>query len=166
MELPSSSTAGSTSSTSTATAELPEKPHQPPGFKFPPRSFGKKKVVHRAFQASWFQSWPWIHYDEGRDHVLCYYCCKALKQKYLSSTTLGASDGAIVSVHFFFFFTLIVLIYSQLPKGFSNWKDGTIGFRQHESASCHKIAVETLFTLPATTPNVGEMLCRNLASEK
>ena len=49
MELSSSSTAGSTSSTSTATAELPEKPHQPPGFRFPPRSFGKKKVVHRAF---------------------------------------------------------------------------------------------------------------------
>ena len=69
----------------------------------------KKTVVHRAFQTSWFRSWPLIHYNEGRDHILCYNCCKDLKQKYLSSTTLGASDGAFVTCPLFFFYTDICI---------------------------------------------------------
>ena len=58
------------------------KPHQPgPSFSFPKQSFGKTKVVQRSFQASWFRSWTWIHYEEGTDTVLCFLCSKAIKQK-------------------------------------------------------------------------------------
>ena len=52
-----------------------------------------------------------------------------------------------------------------MTKGFSNWKDATVAFPQHEESACHKEAVEML-TLPATTPNVGEMLSSTLAKEK
>lgn len=53
-----------------------------------------------------------------------------------------------------------------MTKGFSNWKDATVAFRQHEESACHKEAVEKMLTLPATTPNVGEMLSSTLAKEK
>ena len=40
----------------TALPEIPLSPHQPgAGFKFPKRSFGKKTVVTRSFQASWLR---------------------------------------------------------------------------------------------------------------
>lgn len=54
----------------------------------------------------------------------------------------------------------------QLSRGFNYWKNATISFRQHERSICHKTAIESLYTLPATCSNVGEMLCKNLAIEK
>ena len=46
--------------------EIPDRPHQPgQGFKFPKRSFGKKNVVLRSFQQSWFTQWPFLHYNES-----------------------------------------------------------------------------------------------------
>ena len=42
--------------------ELPSVPHQPKSFDFPKRSFGKKVIVKRSFQASWFDRWSWLHY--------------------------------------------------------------------------------------------------------
>ena len=42
--------------------ELPSVPHQPKSFDFPKSSFGKKVIVKRSFQASWFDRWSWLHY--------------------------------------------------------------------------------------------------------
>jgi len=42
----------------------------------------------------------------------------------------------------------------QLFRGFTNGKDGTAAFRQHKKSQCHKIAVEKVITLPATTRDV------------
>ena len=42
----------------------------------------------------------------------------------------------------------------------------TIAFRQHEKSICHKLAVEKVITLPATTPDVGEMLSIALAQDR
>ena len=42
--------------------ELPSVPHQPKSFYFPKRSFGKKVIVKRSFQASWFDRWSWLHF--------------------------------------------------------------------------------------------------------
>ncbi len=47
---------------------LPEKP-----------SMEEKTVVKRAFQATWFGSWRWIHYNEAEDCVHCHICLTALK---------------------------------------------------------------------------------------
>ena len=47
-----------------------------------------------------------------------------------------------------------------------NWKDATTSFRLHEKSLCHKEAVEKVLMLPATTPDIGEMLLSTLAQEK
>ena len=60
---------------------IAETPHQPLSFPFPKRPFGKKNVVYRSFQPSWFASWTWLHYDETTDAVLCHLCTKAVREK-------------------------------------------------------------------------------------
>ena len=47
--------------------DISEHANQPSGYNFPKRSFGKTKVVHRAFQQSWFGKWKWLHYDSSKD---------------------------------------------------------------------------------------------------
>ena len=42
-------------------------------------------------------------------------------------------------------------------KGFSNWKDVTIGFKNHEASASHKEAVQVTL-LPTTHSDIGEML--------
>ena len=54
----------------------------------------------------------------------------------------------------------------QLTRGFTNWKDATSSFCQHEKSNCHKEAIEKVLTLPATTPDIAEMLSSTLAREK
>ena len=54
----------------------------------------------------------------------------------------------------------------QVSKGFFNWKDAIVAFRQHEKSACHKEAVEMLLTLPANMQNIGEMLSSTLAKEQ
>ena len=43
----------------TALPEIGESPSQPSDFQFPKRQFGKKDVVSRSFQPSWFKLYPW-----------------------------------------------------------------------------------------------------------
>ena len=40
-------------------------------------------------------------------------------------------------------------------KGYSNWKDATIGFRNHEQSACHHEAVDVIIRLPASTKHIG-----------
>ena len=69
--------------------------HRPlPSYSFPKRSFGKKTTVYRTCQAAWFQSWSWLHYDEGEDVVFCYVCMRAFKENKMSS---GSGEPAFVS---------------------------------------------------------------------
>ena len=51
-------------------------------------------------------------------------------------------------------------------KGFSNWKDGTIGMKKHECSDCHSEAVEAVITLPSVTHNVAETLSQAFVSQK
>ena len=53
-----------------------------------------------------------------------------------------------------------------LSTGFSNWKDATVGFTNHEKSAMHKLAVEVAVTLPQTHKDVGEMLSTSHAAEK
>ena len=69
-------------------------PHQPASFSFPQRQFGKKSVVLRSFQPSWFRSWSWIHYNETTDSVTCFLCAKAQKEQKMTSKS---ADTAFVS---------------------------------------------------------------------
>ena len=99
-------------------ADFPlDKPNHPgPSYSFPKRDFGKKVVVKRSCKFEWFQTWPWLHYDEEKDVVLCHVCLSALQAKKM---TVKRGDSAFLS------------------KGFSNWKDATTSFKAHESSACH-----------------------------
>lgn len=125
---------------------LPEQPHQPKKFKFPPRSFGQKIVKKRSFQAPWFDRFKWLHYDEEMDAAFCHVCAKAEENGRLSGS--ARRDAAF------------------LTKGFTNWKDATMCFSRHEASDCHKEAFETMVTLPKTTGDVAEMLSKSHAAEK
>ncbi len=73
---------------------LPESPHQPSSFSFPKRKFGKKTVLERSFQASWFKRWTWLHYNEAEDCVRCFLCLKAVKLNHIAAKN---NDAAFVS---------------------------------------------------------------------
>jgi len=51
--------------------------HSNKSFWFPKCSFGKTKIVERSFQPSWFDKWPFLHYDKVSDRVYCQTCTKA-----------------------------------------------------------------------------------------
>ena len=61
--------------------DIPSRPNQPTSFSFPKRCFGKKTVVHRSFQPSWFCQWLYFHYDEARDLAFCQTCVMGFKEK-------------------------------------------------------------------------------------
>ena len=76
--------------------DVPETPHQPGlSFAFPKRSFGKKTVVNRSFQHSWFVKWPFLHYKEATDTVYCHTCVRLFKEK--KALTSTKADQAFVS---------------------------------------------------------------------
>ena len=89
--------------------DMQDSPHHPAAtFVYLKHEFGKKNIVKRSFQSSWFMRWTWLHYCEDTDVVFCYTCVLVLRQKKMQLNIGG------------FAFT---------SKGFSNWKDATIGFR-------------------------------------
>ena len=137
---------GQDPSTCTAVSVLPTKAHHPKSFKFPKRSFGKKTVVNRSFQSVWFNKYPWLHYIENDDAVLCITCAQASAQKKLQWSS--SSDLAFIS------------------KGFTNWKDATVKFSIHEASKCHKESVLKMVTLPSTTQNIAECWSNSLKKEK
>ena len=53
-----------------------------------------------------------------------------------------------------------------MTKGFSNWKNATVGFKKHVQSKCHAEAVEVVVTLPKTTKDIGEQLSRAHRLEK
>ncbi|XP_056003508.1 zinc finger MYM-type protein 1-like [Ostrea edulis] len=128
-----------------ACSMVPSEPNQPKALSFPKRTFGKKAPVQRSFQGSWFDSRPWLHYDEPRDLAFCHVCMVAKRDGKLTSTK---ADKAF------------------LESGFSNWKDATAGFKSHEKSECHQAAVERVVTLPKVTKDVGEMLSVSHANDK
>ena len=59
---------------------LPDEPHHPTnGFMFPKRTFGHTKPVKCSTHCNWFQSWPFLYYDESQDVVFCHTCVKAFE---------------------------------------------------------------------------------------
>ena len=127
--------------------EISEHANQPSGYNFPKRSFGKTKPVHRAFQQPWFGKWKWLHYDSANDLCFCHTCVSTVKTGKMKLFG-NVKDSAFLS------------------EGFSNWKDATVGFANHEKSTTHKRAVEVVVTLSQTHRDVGELLSTSHASEK
>ena len=79
----------------------------------------------------WFLIWPWLHYIEDQNMVLCFICARANLEECLSWSS--NADSAFVT------------------KGFCNWKDASVKFSINSSTKCHKEAVLKIVTLPFTT---------------
>ena len=50
-------------------------------------------------------------------------------------------------------------------KGFSNWKDSTIGIKKHEVSVSHKGALQVMVVIPLTCRDVGDMLVKQHKQE-
>ena len=109
-----------------------------PVLQFPMRSFGKQQ---RAFRSSWYTQYPWLHYQEGNDSVLCFHCMVARKRGLLH----GTGDA----------------VFSRI--GFSNWKKALEKFEKHQKSNYHRDAVQLI---TSNTKNVGEMLSESYAQQK
>ena len=129
-----------------STPSLGETPNQPRLLKFPQREFGQKTPVKRSFQPQWFNRWPWIHYDESSDAAFCFLCVKAYSQKKLDNCSS--------------------LETTYISAGYTNWKDASVKFNNHEGSRCHKDAVLKTVTIPASCRDIGETLSSQLAKEK
>ena len=66
-------------------------PNQPSLQGFPKQSYGQINPEKRSFQAAWFKTWNWLHYNEACDLVLCYTCVNARIEGNVSNC--GHSDS-------------------------------------------------------------------------
>ena len=80
--------------------------------------------------------------------MFCHTCISAVKTGKVKLITGNVQESTFVSV------------------GFSNWKDTSRCFNNHEKSTTHKTAVEMVITLQRTTGNVGEKLSSTLATKK
>ncbi|KAG8178789.1 hypothetical protein JTE90_022417 [Oedothorax gibbosus] len=89
------------------------KNHPTSSFKFP-------KDGNRSCQFSWFKQFPWLHYDEQSDYVLCYEFIKsqAFRQEFSQNM-----EKAFLSV------------------GFRKWKNGVQSLKKHEKSDYHQQSV-------------------------
>ena len=53
-----------------------------------------------------------------------------------------------------------------MTRGFSNWKDGTLGIRNHEKCASHKEAEQIMITIPSCYKDIGEQLSNTHAQQK
>jgi hypothetical protein len=125
--------------------DVGDQPSQPCHAVFPEVSFGKKAPKSRSFQATWFDSWPWLHWHDSVKKVFCHVCVKAAKSGKLKCKTANQAF---------------------ICRGVQNWNDATRLFRSHEKSDCYKTAVESMITLPATTRHVGEQLSSQLVEDR
>eukprot|EP00731_Ephydatia_muelleri_P012082 Em0006g976a len=109
---------------------LPSKPNQPK-LNFPLRCFGKQR---RGFSVHWYEKYPWLHYLDNEDAVLCFYCATAVKCK---MPLTGYVDSVFTKC------------------GFNNWKKAIDKFAKHEKSEshCHAVSIKVaklILVMPAT----------------
>ncbi len=90
-------------------------PHQPI-LNFPKQTFGKQQ---RSFSVSWYSRYPWIHYVQKKDAVVCFNCTIAIQRKMPIS---GYVDKVFTET------------------GFSNWQKALQMFDKHQQSQSHKFA--------------------------
>jgi hypothetical protein len=84
----------------------------------------KGKLKELRFQSVWFHNYPWLHYDNSIQGVVCFSCCKAQRNGLLQLAKCAEAT-----------FT---------STGFSNWKKALTKFQQHQSSSTHRLSVAQL----------------------
>ncbi len=97
-------------------------------------------AVSVRFQASWFEKFPWLHYDEGFNVARCYICYRQHEKSALNSCR---NQEAFIKT------------------GYSNWKNALDNFRKHEKSLCHMTAIAFENALRETSGNVAELISMN-----
>ncbi|KAI6656107.1 Zinc finger MYM-type protein 1-like [Oopsacas minuta] len=120
---------------------VPESLYQP-FLLFPQRSFGNQQ---RAFCSSWYSKYPWLHYQEVCDSVLCFYCLVAYKRGLGSIASNKSSDDKFTKI------------------GLSNWKKALTKFDKHQNSLSHRDAIDQVM---CRNKDVGEILRKGYAEEK
>ena len=98
------------------------------------KTFGKQ---NRSFQCKWFNDFPWLHYNEQSDSVLCFICARQNEE--LNLRAARNKECVFIS------------------QGFSNWKKALVRFKEHQVSECHKLAMEYQISIPNTCGNVIQM---------
>ena len=71
---------------------IPKQPYHPPkDFTFPKMKLGSR---NSSFQQSWFDTYPWLHYDLEKDCVFCFSCMKNV------SKLTGTQKNKEPAIHF------------------------------------------------------------------
>ena len=96
------------STSSTEQTLIPESPNQQV-FTFPQWMFGSQQ---RSFCSSWYNKYPWLHYLESTDSVLCFYCMVADRR---GLPVTKNKDEAFCKA------------------GFTNWKKALEKFEKHQN---------------------------------
>ena len=79
------------------------------------------------------------------DKAFCYNCIQAYKEDKLRASNL---ELAFIS------------------KGFNNWNDAGVKFKEHESSNCHKDSMIVTVDLPSSVKDIAETLQRELTKQK
>ena len=109
-------------------------PFQPTNFTFPKKTFGKQ---YRSFQAKWFTDFPWLHYNEQSDSVVCFICVQ--QNEKLNLRAARNKEWVFIS------------------HGFSNWKKALVRFKEHQLSECHKLAMEFQISIPNSCGKIIQM---------
>ena len=127
----------------TSLPTLPSAPNQPVNVScIPQQRFAKRTL---SFQKSWFQKFPWLHFDSDIGGVICFTSAKAARAN-LADMARCADDAFTV-------------------KCFSNWKKAIEKFTAHQKTSTHVISHSNLNFL-ATRDDVDAQLSTHHRSEQ
>jgi hypothetical protein len=85
-----------------------------------------------SFRQSWFDSYPWLHYQASLSGVLCFFCEKA-ERLGLFQLSRNREDAFITT-------------------GFRNWKKALQRFQEHAQSRSHQFAVERVAHHQAAQP--------------
>ena len=89
-----------------------------------------------------FKEFPWLHYLDDTDVVLCHTCAPADERKLLFS--VRNADRCLLS------------------EGLSNWKKAFEKFREHEESRCHRAATESMIELQKNVGMLQKFTATNL----
>ena len=99
--------------------ELLTEPYQPNPKNMPVQKL-PNKTLH--FQDKWFREFPWLHYSQTLNGVLCFYCAETFKRE-KSNPVSKHVEEAFVSA------------------GFRNWKKASEKFKDHAASRGHNLAI-------------------------
>ena len=119
-------------------------PYQPRNITFPKTQY---KEYKRSFQSSWFDRFPWLHYNVVNDAAYCFTCVRAASENLITSSKIEQTF---------------------VTEGFRNWKkacEKNCGFYKHQQSDCHLEAGER-YHYATSSEDIGSMLSSKYEQEK